>query len=383
MTPKERIFAAIVHRECDKPPTDIWAVPEIWRDLYRYFNIVSTPAKESDSAIDAFVKSYAPQAEVYEKLRIDGIPGIYPIYKGDRRESENGVAFNEWGLGYKTITTETCEYQEQVIVPWMEATTPEDIESYTVPNADDYDYSTLPAMADFWESQGRAYQCGYAAPFYFHNLLRGLEESLVDPILNPDLTETVIRRIEKFFLEFHRNCFEALRGRKYVTQVTDDFGSQHGLIIGIDSFRKLYAPSIRKSVDLAKEYGLAVFHHDDGDCRPLLNDLVEIGIDILNPIQWNCGGWDLEWLKRNYGSDICFHSAVDNQETLPLGSQNDVKAEVHRLLDVLFSDRTGFIIGPCHNIQANTSVENIVALYDAVAEHEGEPLPFNDGHGRN
>jgi len=83
----------------------------------------------------------------------------------------------------------------------------------------------------------------------------------------------------------------------------------------------------------------------------------------LNPIQWSCGDWDLAELKRMYGKDVCFHSAVDNQYTLPFGTPVDVQKEVRHLIETLASDGTGFILGPCHNLQSNTSVENILVLY--------------------
>ena len=107
-----------------------------------------------------------------------------------------------------------------------------------------------------------------------------------------------------------------------------------------------------------------------GDCRKLLPRLVEMGIDVLNPIQWRCGNWDLEALKTQLGGRVCFHSAVDNQQTLPFGSPEDVRREVRMLIQTLGSDRTGFIIGPCHNLQPVSPVENIIAMYE-TAYHEG------------
>ncbi len=101
-------------------------------------------------------------------------------------------------------------------------------------------------------------------------------------------------------------------------------------------------------------------------CAPLLPTLVEMGIDILNPVQWRCGNWDLAALKRTYGARICFHSAVDNQVTLPFGTPDDVRAEVKWLIETLGCDRTGFILGPCHNLQPVTPIENIVAMYEAA-----------------
>ncbi len=103
--------------------------------------------------------------------------------------------------------------------------------------------------------------------------------------------------------------------------------------------------------------------------RPLLPTLTEMGIDILNPIQWRCGDWDLGALKREFGDHLCFHGGVDNQHTLPHGTPDEVRAEVKRLVETLASDRTGLILAPCHNIQPITPVENIVAMYEAAREY--------------
>jgi uroporphyrinogen decarboxylase len=199
--------------------------------------------------------------------------------------------------------------------------------------------------------------------------LRGLELSLMDPVLRPEFTGHLVRRLSDFFTEFHRRCFEALGGMADMTQVTDDFGSQSGLLISPRTFDRFYRAPIQRAIDLAKSYRLSVFHHDDGDVRPLLPRLVEMGIDILNPIQWRCGGWDLAALKAQHGGRLCFHSAVDNQQTLPFGTPANVAAEVRRLIGALASDRTGFILGPCHNLQAVTPVENILAMYEAAREY--------------
>jgi uroporphyrinogen decarboxylase len=93
-----------------------------------------------------------------------------------------------------------------------------------------------------------------------------------------------------------------------------------------------------------------------------------MGIDILNPLQWRCGDWNLAALKSDVGGRICFHGGVDNQETLPFGTPADVRAQVRRLVQTLAGDGTGYILAPCHNIQANTPVDNIIAMYDAARE---------------
>jgi uroporphyrinogen decarboxylase len=202
------------------------------------------------------------------------------------------------------------------------------------------------------------------APFYFHNLLRGLEQSLLDPLLEPELTHEIVTRISDFFYEYHRRVFEACEGLIDVAQVTDDLGSQTGPLISMDLYREFYAPQHKRFIDLCHNFGIKVFHHDDGSCRLFLPLLVEMGIDILNPIQWTCPGMDMESLKAEFGRKICFHGAVENQRILPFGTPDEVRAEVRHCLDALASDGTGYILAPCHNLQVNTPVENIIALYD-------------------
>jgi uroporphyrinogen decarboxylase len=348
MNHRERVLAAIRHEPVDKIPSDIWATGEVWSKLLAHFG--------TDRPID-----------VYDRLDIDGIMGIAPPYIGPPLRNDGDYHENEWGMGYRKQAYNTGAYDEQVHHPLAEAQTIADLEAYHWPSPDWYDYGKLAqAAAQFPD---RAIECGYTAVFYYHNLLRGLEQSLVDPLEQPEFTHCLIQHLSDFFDEYHRRCFAATRGLVHITQVTDDWGSQHGLLTSKRVFYEFYRSATQRAINLAKSYGIYVFHHDDGDMRPLLPTLVNMGIDILNPVQWRCGNWDLEALKAEFGGRVCFHSAVDNQETLPFGMPADVRAQVKWLIETLGCDRTGFIIGPCHNLQPNTSIENIVALYEAARDY--------------
>ncbi len=347
MTPRDRILSAIHHRPVDRLPTDIWATPEVWQRLKDHF-------KTEDPL------------EVCDRLGIDGMAGISPEYIGPKRISRDGIHYDEWGMGYRAQRYGSGEYDEQVVYPLAGSETIEDLENYPWPSADWYDYSTLASQAA--AHPDRAIEIGYTAPFYFHNKLRGLEQSLVDPLERPAFTRHLIQRISDFFTDYHRRCFEATQGLAHITQVTDDYGSQHGLLISPKVFDNFYRPALQRAIDLAHVYNLIVFHHDDGDCRSLLPRLVEMGIQVLNPIQWRCNDWDLRALKEQYSGRLCFHGAVDNQHTLPFGTPEDVRAEVRMLKRTLGCDGTGFIIAPCHNLQPVTPLENILALYEATSE---------------
>jgi uroporphyrinogen decarboxylase len=340
---RERILAAIRHEPVDRLPTDIWATDEVWAKLRGALGVKDN-------------------LDVYDRLDIDGIMGIAPPYIGPACPTVDGIRYDEWGMGYRQQIYGSGSYDEQVVFPLEKARTLEELQSFPWPSPDWYDYSRLPELAARYA--GRSVQVGYTAIFYWHNRLRGLEQSLVDALVNPEMTRYLIQKVSDFKYEYHRRCFVATRGLVDTTQVTDDFGAQAGLLLSPRIFDAFYRPAIQRGIDLAKSYNLLVFHHDDGDCRKLLPRLVEMGIDLLNPVQWRCGGWDLVDLKARYGAKLCFHSAVDNQQTLPFGTPEDVRREVRMLIQTLGSDRTGFIIAPCHNLQPVSPVENIFALYE-------------------
>ncbi len=348
MTHRQRVLAAIRRQSLDRLPTDIWATTEVRQKLMNHFGVQTWIG-------------------VYDCLEIDGIIKLKPPYIGPPTLVDGDYWEDEWGFGYRRQAYPTGVYTERVRAPLAEAETIDDLKAFRWPSPDWYDYGALPQMAALYPA--RAIECGYAAIFFWHNKLRGLELSLMDPLLHPELTHYLVARVSEFFNEYHRRCFEALRGVVDITQVTDDFGSQHGLLISPRVFDEFYRPAIQSAIDLARTYGLIVFHHDDGDLRPLLPRLVEMGIDVLNPIQWRCGNWDLAALKAEFGSRLCFHGGVDNQITLPFGTADDVRTEVKMLIEKLAPDGTGFIVAPCHNLQANTPVENIIAMYEAARRY--------------
>jgi len=118
-------------------------------------------------------------------------------------------------------------------------------------------------------------------------------------------------------------------------------------------------------IALMHDAGVFVFHHSDGAIRKIIPDMIEAGIDVLNPIQWRCKGMERESLKRDFGDRLVFHGAVDNQQTLPFGTVEDVRAEVQENLRIFGG---GYILAPCHNIQAVSPAENVVAMYETAWE---------------
>jgi uroporphyrinogen decarboxylase len=372
MNHRERYLAAIQHKPVDKVPTDMWATIEVQEKLCDYFGIKTGKGSGKMAGIEfnggGLSRDVDGIVELLDKLDIDGCFNLMPPYLGKIPEPPSGYKYaDEWGLLYKPTGHGTGSYDEIFPPPALAAAqTIEDLDAYNWPDPDLFDYDILPGLAD--RCGDRAIGIGYTAPFFYYNILRGYQQSLEDLLLAPEFAHHFIKKISDVFIQKHRRAYQAIKGKAHLSQVTDDYGDQNGLLISPKTFSKFFEQPQRRSMELAKEYGLYVFHHDDGDIRLLLPKLIDMGINILNPVQWRCGNWDLADLKQKYGDKICFHSAVDNQHTLPFGTPDDVRKEVKWLIETLASNQTGLIIGPCHNLQSNTPVENIIALYDAARE---------------
>jgi uroporphyrinogen decarboxylase len=348
MNSRERMLAAINHEIPDRVPTDIWATPEVWAQLRDHFG---------------------SHADIRALLHIDGMAGVGAKYMGPPSPT---VAPDEtvdyWGIRTKRVSYGTGTYDEFSYHPLGGAQTIEDLERYQWPTSDWFDCSEMRAVAKSGREK-QAVMCGYMAIFFQHNKLRGLKASLLDPILRPEYTRHLLGRTADFLYEQHLRMFEACDGLIDVTEVTDDFGTQAGPMISLRVFREFYRPYMQRFIDLAHSFGIKVFHHDDGAIRPFIPDLIEMGIDVLNPLQWTCPGMELEGLKRDFGQELCFHGGVDNQRVLAFGTPEEVRAEVRHCIDALAYDHTGYILAPCHNIQVLTPVKSIIAMYDEALRY--------------
>ncbi len=348
MNSRERVLAAIERKPVDRVPTDMWATKELENKLLGHFGA---------------------DANVQDILHVDGFSSVEPSYVGPPLPAvPEGEDIDFWGVRRRRVEYATGAYSEIYHSPLQEAKTIEDLERYNWPTADWFDCSNMRAAAQEARKE-KVLMCGYMAPFYAHNYLRGLEQSLIDPLLDSELTHHFLDRLCDFIYEHHRRMFEACEGLIDVAQVTDDYGSQTGPLISLHVFREFYKPHLQRFIRLCKDFGIKVFHHDDGSMRAFLPDLVEMGIDILNPIQWICPGMDMVELKSEFGDRISFHGAVENQRILPFGTPEEVRAEVRHCIDAFASDGTGYILAPCHNIQANTPVENVIAMYEEAHQY--------------
>ena len=145
----------------------------------------------------------------------------------------------------------------------------------------------------------------------------------------------------------------------------NDFGMQKGLLFSEEMWMEFFYESYRRIVEQAHRHGLVVMTHSCGNIAPLIRHLIDAGVDILDPVQTTAAGMDPSRLKPAFGDEIVFHGAVDTQQILPRCTPDEVGRHVREMVEVIGRDG-GYIVAPCNNLQDDTPVENVVALYRAA-----------------
>ena len=191
----------------------------------------------------------------------------------------------------------------------------------------------------------------------------------LDMATRPEWAHFLSRKFTDFYKEDYTRAAEATDGRIDLYLLISDLGSQHGPLISVDMFREFVAPYLREMVDCIHNLGGKVLYHSCGMIRPLIPELIESGIDVLDPIQPVGPGMSPDQLKAEFGDRLCFHGGIDMQHLLRRGSAEEVRKEVRRYCDVL-GRGGGYILGPAHLFQPDVPPENILAVYQCLGRRE-------------
>jgi uroporphyrinogen decarboxylase len=196
-------------------------------------------------------------------------------------------------------------------------------------------------------------------------MLRGFENMLIDPYVDRRAFEYLRDQV----VEFNLAMIDAwlARGANAI-YFSDDWGSQRGLLINPEDWRKLYKPSYTKMFDRVRAGGAHVWMHLCGNITAILPDLIELGLNVLNPVQPQA--MDVRFLAREFGGKVCFNGGVDVQGTLIHGSPADVRREVHELVELFGCFNGGYIGGTSHSVMPETPLDNVIALFEAFAEYQ-------------
>jgi uroporphyrinogen decarboxylase len=288
MSPRERVLAAIAHESPDRIPRDFWAEPPAMNRLFAYVGHEDEERLLRELAID---------------LRHLDAAGPPP------RELGGGVFQNCWGERFVYRPTPWGPMREDVKGALSEAASLDQIEAFPWPSPDDSDYSQLPALRRRHEEYALIY--GFADVWQRPALVRGWEGMFLDMTVRPEWAHRLCRKFTDFYLEDYTRAQEACGGRIDLFLLISDLGGQTGPLISHDMFREFVAPYLGEMIERIHQLGAKVLYHSCGAIHSLIGDLIELGVDVLDPIQPATPEMAPERLAAEFGGRVCFHGGID------------------------------------------------------------------------
>lgn len=284
----------------------------------------------------------------------------YLLIEANKRWLQTGAYVDDFG----------CMWSELDHVPHLVAPPLKEpqLKDYQFP---ELDYKKCFAgIEDFLASTRYHYRlCCLALGFFDRGwALRGFENFLSDVVLNQKFVEELLDRLVEMYIglidQVARYPFDGIR-------FADDWGYQRGVTIGMNRWRKLILPGLKSIFEYAQHRGLSIMVHSDGDITEIIPDLIQLGVQIINPIQPEC--MDILWLKKEYGSHICFNGGVSSQSTIPWGTPRQIQKEVMACLKYLGKDG-GYIIGPTKSLNPDVPLENCLAVISTIQNQPGPAI---------
>jgi len=309
--------------------------------------------------------------ELFRVLGID-FRWIEPKYTGPSSgEPASGRTRNIFGVEYIHHEGAAGGYWEPEVFPLREVEDPSALEKHPWPRVEWFDFSVMEQQ--FRRFEGYALMTAptvYCSPGILSVIqdLFGMEKTMVDMYANPELWRRCAEKIMDFNIAFLEKFFYAAKGRIDFFRIGEDYGTQRGLLFGPAQYRAFLEPHNRRLAALAKTNGAFYYHHSCGAVRQLIPDLIDVGVDVLDPVQVQAAGMDLVGLKGDFGGTLCFSGGIDEQGVLPNGTPQQVREAVWKTLDVM-SPGGGYFLGPTHNFQEDIPTANIVAMYESAKEY--------------
>lgn len=365
MTHRERVLAALSHEEPDRVPIDLGAtrdssiVLEGYQALLGRLNVQD----EDPTLTSRMMRVVKVEEEVLEKLDVD-LRGVFPGGPADVI-LEGHHYRDEWGV--ERVRPPGSYYHDQVSFPLAGDITIQDIVHYPWPDPDD------PRRIEGLKAQVRGIRentdCATVLNLpsgFVHTTqyLRGFHDWFMDLAADRKLATALYDAALDVSLAMCRRILNEVGDEVDVLMASDDLGLQGGLMIRPELYRELIKPRHARYFQLMHDMSPAkLFFHTCGSVADIIEDLIEIGVDVLHPVQVSAAGMDPATLKAQYGHRLAFWGAIDTQHVLPHGTVKEVETEVERCIEIL-GQGGGYVLGAVHNIQPDVPVDNILAMYE-------------------
>lgn len=351
LTSRERVLRALRHLEPDRVPFDFWAVPEVRTQLIDYLGL------ETDEQVMRLLG-------VDCRLVAADYVGPAPLSQPD------GTFIDAWGIHHRRVSNDFSTYNEYARFPLASARTPVEVETWGGwPKPDHWDVRTLKNKI-IALNKDVPYHIRFEVGGIFEYAwgLYGLDHFLQDLVLCPEVPTAIMDCATDLYIANVSRALEASAGLIDMVYTYDDVGMQTGLILSPDMWRTFILPRHRRLNTAIRKYPVKIMYHSCGAVYPLIGAFAEeLGIDVLNPLQPRAAGMDPSRIKKEFGSRLSFHGAIDIQDLLPYRSPDAVQSYVRERCAIL-GRHGGYICASAHHIQADTPMENIMAMYSAKRE---------------
>jgi uroporphyrinogen decarboxylase len=317
--------------------------------------------------------------EIMERLGSDCIPVTFrpPSRSGGASRSSNDTIVDIWGIRWKkTFYGNGCFYYEAVHNPLSEAAI-DDLENYPWPDTDDPGYTAglVEETRALYENTEYALigDAGFKSFWELGYLLRGYDRLLVDLVTNKEFVIALMTKLLDINITMTGRFLDAVGPFIQVFRTADDLATQNGPLMSPKLYRKLLKPFYTEYIELVRKKTRAkIFYHSCGNITDMLEDLIDIGVDIINPVQVSAMIDTVE-LKKHFGERLVFWGGIDTQSVLPFGTVSDVQDEVKKRLRDL-AKGGGYVASAVHNIQPDVPPRNVVAMAEAVHTYGTYPL---------
>ena len=369
MTGRERVLAAINHTEPDRVPIDLGG----WQSGISYIayqEVQKVLGINKKIRIEEICQGLGQvDEEILDHFNVDTryiFPKASPVENPFMKKEDSFI--DEWGITW--YRPESSFYYDMIDFPLKDEDSIESLNLHKWPDPNNIlCKENLLENLDAVNNKNKAIFTSLAGCFEQATYVRGMNQFYMDAYINPEYFEALLDKVLEIEMERYSQFFETVGEHLDVVEFWGDLGMQIGPMISPELYRTKIKPREKQLVDLVKKKTNAkACLHTCGACFDFIPDIIDAGYEVLNPIQTTAAGMEPAKLKREFGKDITFWGAIDTQHILPFGNVQEVKEEVQQKIDLLASDG-GFILAPCHNIQASTPPQNVIALFEAAVEY--------------
>ena len=383
MTSRHRVLTALHHEQPDRVPIVIGSSNTTTLKMKPYQALKQFLGIQAE---DRYIYNWPelgsalPDEATLQRLHSDvrGVLDRFPeeTYRRNQNRPEHSPFIDDWGSGQKEIEPGVWY---PGIHPMSEAETLDAIENYPWPDMDD-PYRVAHVRQHASQLAKANEYAIIATPWLLFPLerafaMQGMDKFLLNLAMNPDFATALLQKIASLCKTLMGHFLDALGDNVDIIKIGDDIGTQESLLMSPRMYRDILKPIHADYIAFIKERTKAkVFFHTDGDVFNLIDDFIEIGVDILNPIQSSAGKMsDLPELKKRYGGQLTLCGAIDTQKILPFGTPEDVRQEVKRVIEIL-APGGGYMLSSVHTIMNEVPPENILAMVDAAVEFGQYPI---------